>query len=49
VQYLLDGLKVLPTAEVKFQINQSTNPVVLRPAEGDSDFTYLVMPVQIRS
>ena len=49
VRYLLDGLKVLPTPDVKFQMNNSTNPVVLRPHGGDVRFTYLVMPVQIRN
>ena len=49
VRYLLDGLKVIPTPEVIFQMNNPTNPVVLRPRGGDVQFTYLVMPVQIRS
>ena len=49
VRYLLDGLKVVPTPEVTFQMNNPTNPVVLRPRGGTMKFTYLVMPVQIRS
>ncbi|SAY39185.1 DNA polymerase III subunit beta [Candidatus Synechococcus spongiarum] len=49
VRYLLDGLKVVPTPEVTFQMNNPTNPVVLRPHGGDVQFTYLVMPVQIRT
>ena len=49
VRYLLDGLKVVPTPEVTFQMNNPTNPVVLRPCGGNMKFTYLVMPVQIRS
>lgn len=49
VRYLLDGLKVIPTPEVTFQMNNPTNPVVLRPHGGDVQFTYLVMPVQIRT
>ena len=49
VRYLLDGLKALPTPDVKFQMNNPTNPVVLRPHGGDVAFTYLVMPVQIRN
>ena len=49
VRYLLDGLKVVPTPEVTFQMNNPTNPVVLRPHGGNIKFTYLVMPVQIRS
>ena len=49
VRYLLDGLKVLPAPEVQFQLNEPVNPVVLRPVGGDVQFTYLVMPVQIRT
>lgn len=49
VRYLLDGLKVIPTPEVTFQMNNPTNPVVLCPHGGDVQFTYLVMPVQIRT
>ena len=50
VRYLLDGLKALPTPDVKFQMNNPTNPVVLRPHGGEGvQFTYLVMPVQIRN
>ena len=49
VRYLLAGLKAIPTSDVTFQMNQSTNPVVLRPHGGNVAFTYLVMPVQIRS
>ena len=49
VRYLLDGLKVIPTPEVTFHMNNPTNPVVLRPHGGDVQFTYLVMPVQIRT
>ncbi|KKZ12011.1 MAG: DNA polymerase III subunit beta [Candidatus Synechococcus spongiarum SP3] len=49
VRYLLDGLKVVPTPEVTFQMNNPANPVVLRPHGGDVKFTYLVMPVQISS
>ncbi|MCY3536139.1 MAG: DNA polymerase III subunit beta [Synechococcus sp. SB0676_bin_10] len=49
VRYLLDGLKVLPAPEVTFQLNEPVNPVVLRPQGGDVRFTYLVMPVQIRT
>ena len=49
VRYLLDGLKVVHTQEVTFRMNNSTNPVVLHPHGGDMKFTYLVMPVQIRS
>lgn len=48
VRYLLEGLKVLPSAEVQIQCNTATSPSVLTPL-GGTKITYLVMPVQIRS
>lgn len=50
VRYLLDGLKVMASEQVVLHCNAPTTPAVLRPLGGDeADFTYLVMPVQIRS
>ena len=49
VRYLLDGLKAMGSARVVLHCNAPTTPAVLKP-EGDAEaFTYLVMPVQIRS
>ena len=48
VKYLLDGLKVITTADIKMQLNTSTSPAILEPL-GNLKMTYLVMPVQIRS
>jgi DNA polymerase-3 subunit beta len=48
VRYLLDGLKAMACERVLLQCNAPTTPAILTPAEGDQ-FTYLVMPVQIRS
>ena len=48
VKYLLDGLKVLNTAEIQIQMNTPTSPAILTPV-GSLNMTYLVMPVQIRS
>ncbi|MEX1322975.1 MAG: DNA polymerase III subunit beta, partial [Synechococcaceae cyanobacterium] len=47
VRYLLDGLKAMGSDQVMLHCNAPTTPAVLRPLD-DSDFTYLVMPVQIR-
>ncbi|KEF42416.1 MAG: DNA polymerase III subunit beta [Cyanobium sp. CACIAM 14] len=49
VRYLLDGLKAMGTDQVVLQCNAPTTPAVLAPLEADDPFTYLVMPVQIRS
>jgi DNA polymerase III subunit beta len=51
VRYLLDGLKAMACDQVALHCNAPTTPAVLKPAADgpdDSDFTYLVMPVQIR-
>ena len=49
VRYLLAGLKAMGSERVVLHCNAPTTPAVLKP-EGDAEaFTYLVMPVQIRS
>ncbi|WP_448532759.1 DNA polymerase III subunit beta [Parathermosynechococcus lividus] len=48
VKYLLDGLKVMGSTEVQLQLNSSTQPAILRPL-GETQMTYLVMPIQIRN
>jgi DNA polymerase-3 subunit beta len=49
VRYLLDGLKVMTADRVALHCNGPTTPAVLSPVGEDDSFTYLVMPVQIRS
>jgi DNA polymerase-3 subunit beta len=49
VRYLLDGLKAMAAEEVVLQCNAPTTPAVLAPFGDDEAFTYLVMPVQIRT
>jgi DNA polymerase-3 subunit beta len=49
VRYLLDGLKAITAEQVVLQCNGATTPAVLAPVGEDGSFTYLVMPVQIRS
>ena len=47
VRYLLDGLKAMAADQVVLHCNGPTTPAVLNPVE-EPQFTYLVMPVQIR-
>ena len=47
IRYLMDGLKALPNDEIKFQLNGTTQPVIVTPV-GALQMTYLIMPVQIR-
>ena len=49
VRYLLEGLKAIGTDRVRLQCNAPTTPAVLSPVGEGSEYTYLVMPVQIRS
>lgn len=47
VRYLLDGLKAMAGDQIVLNCNGPTTPAVLSLAD-DPQFTYLVMPVQIR-
>ena len=49
VRYLLEGLKVISSQNVIFKCNLPTTPAVLVPEDNIDSFTYLVMPVQVRS
>jgi DNA polymerase-3 subunit beta len=49
VRYLLEGLKAIGAERVRIQCNAATTPAVLSPVGNESDYTYLVMPVQIRT
>ncbi len=48
IKYLMDGLKALPAAEIKMQLNEWNQPVIFTPL-GGLKMTYLIMPVQIRN
>jgi len=48
VRYLLEGLRVISSDNILLKCNLSTTPAVIVP-DDDSSFTYLVMPVQVRS
>ncbi len=49
VKYLLEGLKVIASENVLLKCNLPTTPAVLVPDDNITSFTYLVMPVQVRS
>ncbi|MGK7873903.1 MAG: DNA polymerase III subunit beta [Xenococcaceae cyanobacterium] len=46
VKYLMDGLKALPTSEIKMQLNEWNKPAIFTPL-GGLKMTCLVMPVQM--
>ncbi len=49
VKYLLEGLKVIDTERILLSYNAPTTPAIFSPINENGNFTYLVMPVQIRS
>jgi len=49
VRYLLEGLKVISSQNVILKCNLSTTPAIFVPEDNINSFTYLVMPVQVRS
>ena len=49
VKYLLEGLKVINCENVILKCNNPTTPAIFVPEDNLNSFTYLVMPVQVRS
>ena len=49
VRYVLDGLKVMDSDRIVLRCNAPTTPAIISTKDDDIGFTYLVMPVQIRS
>lgn len=48
IKYLMEGLKALPSTEIKMQLNGNLTPVIFTPL-GGLKMTYLAMPVQLRN
>ena len=46
---MLEGLKVISSENVLLKCNLATTPAVFVPEDNLNSFTYLVMPVQVRS
>jgi len=49
VRYVLEGLKVIVSDNVLLKCNLATTPAVFVPEDNLNSFTYLVMPVQVRT
>jgi len=45
--FLLDGLSVLNTSTARLLFPSSNKPTVLRPAESDDEYYYLIMPMRL--
>jgi len=46
-KYLVDGLGVLDSEEIQFDLQEETKSAVIRPL-GDNSYDYVVMPVKLR-
>ena len=46
-KYLVDGLNVLESEEIQFDLQEETKSAVIRPL-GDTSYDYVVMPVKLR-
>ena len=49
VRYLADALKVVPSEEVTLELTNGLSPIVLTPVDDKYDFSYMVLPVRIKS
>lgn len=49
VRYLADALRVIPSEEVCLELTNGLSPIVLTPVEDKYDYSYMVLPVRIKS
>ena len=49
VRYLADALRAVPSEEVVLELTNGLSPIVLTPAEDKYDYSYMVLPVRIKS
>lgn len=48
-KYLLDALRAVPTPEVSMELINGLSPIVLNPCDGSGKFSYMVLPVRIKT
>lgn len=48
-RYLLDALKAAPAEEISVCLNTGASPCVIRPADGDERFLYMILPVRLKA
>ncbi len=49
VRYLADALRAIPSEEVILELTNGLSPIVMTPADENLDFSYMVLPVRIKS
>ena len=49
VRYLADALRAIPSEEVILELTNSLSPIVMTPADEKYDYSYMVLPVRIKT
>lgn len=48
-KYLMDALKAAPADKLRMEFTSGVAPCVILPAEGEENFTYMVLPVRLKA
>lgn len=48
-RYLMDALKAAGAEKISVNLNTASSPCILEAAEGESNFTYMILPVRLRA
>ncbi len=48
-KYLLDALKAAPSDKIVMKLNTGVSPCIIIPADGSSNFLYMILPVRLKS
>ncbi|MCI8304948.1 MAG: DNA polymerase III subunit beta [Lawsonibacter sp.] len=48
-KYLMDALKAAPASRLRLEFTSGVAPCVILPAEGEENFTYMVLPVRLKA
>ena len=48
-RYIIDALRAIPSEEVVMELTNGLSPIVLTPADEKLDYSYMVLPVRIKS
>jgi DNA polymerase-3 subunit beta len=48
-KYMMDALKAAPADEVRLELNTPVSPCIIVPADGSSNFLYMLLPVRLKA
>ncbi|MCI9156310.1 MAG: DNA polymerase III subunit beta [Lawsonibacter sp.] len=48
-KYLMDAIKAAPAEKLRMEFTSGVAPCVILPAEGEENFTYMVLPVRLKA